>query len=343
MTPVSIGVTPRVACSTRHGRLAGIHLTRLRARRQPTRGCIYCLLAKQDGVVEPSRVQAAPQQTGGRVRMADWIKAGLVCLPGGGEPFFGLGEPAGEEVQPAEQRIPPSGGHRLRDHYRELSGRGRLAAAQQKLNGIKQQPVTIHAVRRQPGCPRQPDRSRPRRRHAARPAPSQHLISSQSVYVRSARLTKITQLRSRCPQPMTSRMTCRVVLTGQVIFGQPAICPLGLRPRPRFLVSRRETVPRTPNNVAVTGQPSARSLELIGQTGIRADRRCEPMPQTLPWRADLGRPPVQLTAPSRVYLAVDDELADSISELNLPTKVTELAELAELRAFCEQSSLGGLG
>ena len=67
------------------------------------------------------------------------------------------------------------------------------------------------------------------------------------------------------------------------------------------------------------------------------------MPETLLWRADLGRPPMQLAAPGRVHLAVDDELADSISELNLPTKPTELAELAELRTFREQSGLGGLG
>jgi hypothetical protein len=67
------------------------------------------------------------------------------------------------------------------------------------------------------------------------------------------------------------------------------------------------------------------------------------MPETLLWRADLGRPPMQLAAPSRVYLTVDDELADSISELNLPTKPTELTDLAGLRTFREQSGLGGLG
>ena len=130
-------------------------------------------------------MQAAPQQAGGRVCVADRIKAGLVCPPGGGEPFFGLGETAGQEVQPAKQRVPPRGGRRLRDHDRELSGRGRLAAAQKKLHRIKQQPVSIRAVRRQRGRLRQPDRSRPPGRHAARPAPSHHLISSsQSVDAR---------------------------------------------------------------------------------------------------------------------------------------------------------------
>jgi hypothetical protein len=52
---------------------------------------------------------------------------------------------------------------------------------------------------------------------------------------------------------------------------------------------------------------------------------------------------MQIAAPSRVHKAIDDELADSISELNLATKSTELTELAELRTFREQSSLGGLG
>ena len=152
--------------------------------------------------------------------VADRIEAGLVCPPGGGEPFFGLGETAGQEVQPAKQRVPPRGGRRLRDHDRELSGRGRLAAAQKKLHGIKQQPVSIRAVRRQRGRLRQPDRSHPPGRHAARPAPGHHLISSsQSVDARSARLNKITQLRGRGPRSMTSRMTSRIIRTGQAILG----------------------------------------------------------------------------------------------------------------------------
>jgi hypothetical protein len=161
---------------------------------------------------------------------------------------------------------------------------------------------------------------------------------------------------------MTSRMTSRVSRTGQVIgslaamyalaggarrvivLGQPAICPLEPRLKPRFQLGRLEPVPQTPPNLAVlAGQPSARSLEFLGQPRIRAARRREPMPETLLWRADLGRPPMQLAAPGRVHQAVDDELADSISELNLPTKPTELAELAELRTFREQSGLGGLG
>jgi len=321
-------------------------------------------------------VQAAPQQTGGRVCVADRIEAGRVCPPGGGEPFFGLGETACQEVQPAKQRVPPWGGRRLRDHDRELSGRGRLAAAQKKLHGIKQQPVSIRAVRRQRGRLRQPDRGQPPGRHAARPAPGHHLISSsQSVDARTSRLNKITQLRGRDPRPMTSR----VVFTGQVILGQPAICPLEPRLKPRFQVGRREPVPQTPPNAAViTGQPSARSLKVLGQPRIRAARRREPvqrtppkavvtgqpsarslevlgqpriqvarrresMPETLLWRADLGRPPMQLAAPGRFHLAVDDQLADSISELNLPIKPTDLAELAELRTFREQSGLDGLG
>ena len=78
-------------------------------------------------------------------------------------------------------------------------------------------------------------------------------------------------------------MTSRVVLTGQVILGQPAICPLEPRLKPRFQVGRREPVPQTPPNAAViTGQPSARSLEFLGQPRIRAARRREPVQRTPP-------------------------------------------------------------
>jgi hypothetical protein len=52
-------------------------------------------------------VQAAPQQAVHRVRVADRINAGLACLPACGKPFFGLGEPARQKVQPAKQCVAP--------------------------------------------------------------------------------------------------------------------------------------------------------------------------------------------------------------------------------------------
>jgi hypothetical protein len=80
-------------------------------------------------------------------------------------------------------------------------------------------------------------------------------------------------------------------------------------------------------------------LELRSQPGILAGRRRESMPKTLLGRADAGRPLMQLTAPGRARLAVDDELADRISELDLPTKLP----VESRRSLREQSGLGDLG
>ena len=65
-------------------------------------------------------------------------------------------------------------------------------------------------------------------------------------------------------------------------------------------------------------------LQLRSQPAIRADRRRETMPETLLRRNDVGPPLMQLTAPGRARLAVNDKLANRISELDLPAKSMKL-------------------